>query len=371
MSRERNVGGQYPLSGVPLRNGPENPYRAVGDEQKRLVEIRNLTSGLGRTCERIVMGLWSNKFPPDPGNSKLANAISEVRHSLRVVSQHTFPTHSGLAENYQGLTEPPETPFLGNERTWPSFPALADLFSEVDRLYSTNFGQSFAQLSGDGTGRVGQNIRYLVENALVIGKWTIADPPSLNGRVVPNVILLGKDKKQLAQFDGVVVDKNSTETTFDVAGRLGDGEAWWALEIRVPNRARYISGPRKLESVFQYDIAAYQNKLGTIMLDRDGNFSLPSCILFAYLRGSLNDKIHTIWVGSSFIRSWRQHLEHKIDSDFLGQEHLGRAEYLVGYLKEAEKEALDRETELARKSRFRSKWAPEGKRAQRRFFKKS
>ena len=40
-------------------------------------------------------------------------------------------------------------------------------------------------------------------------------------------------------------------------------------------------------------------------------------------------------------------------------------------ISEAEKEALDRETELARKSRFRSKWAPEGKRAQRRLFKKS
>ena len=63
-------------------------------------------------------------------------------------------------------------------------------------------------------------------------------------------------------------------------------------------------------------------------------------------------------------------MEDKIDSDFLGQEHLGRAEYLVGYLEEAEKEALDRETGLARKSRFRTKKVPEGKWAQRRLFKK-
>ncbi|KKU08876.1 MAG: hypothetical protein UX13_C0055G0001, partial [Candidatus Woesebacteria bacterium GW2011_GWB1_45_5] len=311
MSGERNVGGQYPLSGVPFRNGPENPYRAVGDEQRRLVEIRNLTSSLGRTCERIVMGLWSNKFPPDPNNSKLSSAVSEVRHSLRVVSQRTFNTHSSLAEVYQGLTEPSQIPFLGDERTWPSFPALADLFSEVDRLYATNFGQSFVDLSVEG-GKVGQHIRYLVENAMVIGKWTVEGPPKINGRVIPNVILLDRATKQLTQFDGVVVDKESAETTFEVSRRLGDGQPWWAIEVRIPNRARYISGPRKLESVFQYDVAAYQNKLGKIILDRDGHFSLPACVLFAYLRGSLKDKIHSIWVGSAFIKSWRQYLEDKI-----------------------------------------------------------
>ena len=369
MSRERNVGGQYPLSGVPFRNGPENPYRAVGDEQSRLVEIRNLTSSLGRTCERIVMGLWSNKFPPDPNNSKLSNAVSEVRHSLRIVSQRTFSTHAGLAEVYQGLTEPSEIPFLGDERTWPSLPALADLFSEVDRLYSTNFGQSFTQLPVEGNG-VGSHIRYLVENALVIGKWTVEGPPKINGRVVPNVILLNRARKQLTQFDGVVVNKNSTESTFEVSQRLGDKKPWWAIEIRVPNRARYISGHGKLGSVFGYDIAAYQHKLGKIILDRDGNFSLPSYIFFVYLRGSLADATHPIRVGSGFIRSWREHLRANVDLGSIDPEHLESASRLVGYLYNAERNALAKEKKEEKGRRSKSKQSPLGKWKQRRLFKK-
>jgi len=369
MSGERNVGGQYLLSGVPFRNGPENPYRAVGDEQRRLVEIRNLTSNLGRTCERIVMGLWSNKFPAEPGNLKLASAVSEVRHSLRVVSQRTFTTHFSLTEVYQGLTEPSLIPFLGDERTGPSFPALADLFSEVDRLYATNFGQSFVELSVEG-GKVGQHIRYLVENALVIGKWTVEGSPKIKGRVVPNVILFDRARKQLAQFDGVVVSRQSTESTFEVSQRLGDTKPWSAIEIRVPNRARHISGHGKLGWVFGYDIAAYQHKLGMIILERDGNFSLPSCIFFVYLRGSLANATHPIRVGSGFIRSWREHLEVKVDLGSIAPEHVERALSLVGYLKKAEKEALEKEKKVEEKTRSKSKQNPVGKWKQRRLFKK-
>jgi hypothetical protein len=299
------------------------------------------------------MGLWSEKLQPDPKNSKLKDAVSGVMESLEVVTWRSFPRHAELAEVYQNLTEPAETPFLGDERTWPTLPCLADLFSEVDRLYSTGLNQSFAKLNADWSGKVSSDIRYLIESALVIGKWTLEGPPKTVGRVIPNVVLFDGKRKQLTQFDGIIVRKDAKVKDLEAALSIGQKDPWWAIEVRKPNRARYISGPRKIRTVFQYDIAAYQHRLARILLDREGKFVLPACIVFAYLRGSLPDAIYPVKVGSDFIRGWRGFLQAKLDGSTLYSDQSESAKKVLEYLEGAEERAAQQEKKFKKGGKFK------------------
>jgi hypothetical protein len=299
------------------------------------------------------MGLWSNKLPSFPDNTVLADAVSEVKQRIKVVGERTFPTHAGLSEVYQGLTKPAEIPFYGDERTMPTFPALANLFAELDRIYGTDFERSFVQIGEDPSHpedkpedrKVSPSIRYLVENALVLGKWTVDGPPKISGRIIPNVYLYDPRGKQLTQFDGIIVREKSLGSDGDIIQRLGEGEPWAAIEIKVPNRARYISGKGKIGSVFGYDLSAYQHRLGKVILAKDGNFRLPTYILFAYLRGTLLDAIYPIKADSAFLHSWRTNLKTMVDQGMVHDEHLESVRALLGFLMGAESKALIQEVE--------------------------
>lgn len=223
------IATQFPLSGIHSRPGPSPQHIEAGAGQGGLSERRGLMGRLGRIIENSYIGVWSGQIVPDFDKDKIRNAIDDVMSRLSPIREKTFNHIDEVEPLYQSLTEPPEVPFLGNERVTPSLDSLAYIFQEVDRVYGAEIVKMFQEI-GDSYGKIDSKIRYLVEAGLILAKTAVeVNPPFLNRpRLIPNQKIRDAKGKEITQFDCVCLP--SLEDTWT--------SSWGAIEIKTRFRTR-------------------------------------------------------------------------------------------------------------------------------------
>lgn len=328
------IATQFPLSGIHSRPGPSPQHIRVGAEQARLSERRGLAGRLGRIIENSYIGVWSGQIIPDFDKDKIRNAIDDVISRLSPIRQKTFNYIGEVEPLYQALTEPPEALFLGNERVIPSLDSLAYIFQEVDRVYDAGIVSKFQEI-GDSYGKINSKIRYLVEAGLILAKTAVdVSPPFVNGpRLIANQRVRDAEGKEITQFDGVCLP--SLDGTWT--------SSWGAIEIKARFRTRETTGQRKLERIMAGHLAAFQDQLGRIIIAKQGDaFTLPSFVIFAYLRGTQPNVYHFQRLDLRFVQKWLGVLGEKLDNSFFDEEQNGGAQVVVNFLKLEEERLLTR-----------------------------
>ncbi len=329
---------QYPLSGVPVKNPPPSePHRTIGPEKDNHKLILNITSRLGFDCERAMVGIWSGSIAPTLSSSErnsLDQSFKSVLNKLSPVQNKTIRRNNDLCSHYQKLTLAPEMPFVGDERTVPSEEDLAYIFGIVDEKFESVFGEfslnnMFNDLGSEPSyiDLVNHKIRYPVEASLALARLLLDPPEPPKGKI------LGSQHYNIfhdhrVQFDGVVVPSKAdlpNISEFSLKQYISEGHDWAAIQVKLLFKARYISGPKKLHSPRDEDIAQTEKQLAEVIVgNNEQEFNFPKFIQLVYLRGVQPPISHYVRFDYWRIREWRSELEEMFDNGFFTSEETQR-----------------------------------------------
>ena len=310
----------HPYSGVISKKGPTNPYRVVGKEAKDLAIKREITSKLGFIVERSALKILSGEIPQQPDNDLLKSALRSVRKRLSPLKEKTIKTDAEISTHYQALTEPPDIPFLGDERTWPSYEPLKILFEETDKVFNTSFLDKFSSL-GSFLNKVNPEIRYYVEAAETLSSLLTEELYTTKGHVTRSVWFV--ENRARVQFDGIITphDRAYDNKNDRFADFLQQNVPWGVIQVKTNFRARYLSGKNKLKHPFPRDIREFQNQLAICALGSE-DFHFPKFVQFYYCRGTFPHAYHYIGLNKLFFTRWASVLEHNNQNGNFQEENI-------------------------------------------------
>jgi hypothetical protein len=321
----------HPFAGILSQKGPDNPYRLAGSEANTLSTIRSVTSKLGFVVEHSALKILTGEIPKQTNNAILINALKGVRDKLKPITERTINTHAKISTYYQQLSEPPEIPFIGDERTWPSFEPLRTLFEETDNVFGTDFTKTFAQI-GSFYGEIDPIIRYYVEGAEMLASLATEELRVVDGQILPNVWLV-KNGKSVTQFDGIIIPKEfeSQEEGFEFNNFLFEDLPWGVIQVKTNFRARFVSGKNKIKKPFTRDESEFQQQLAKCIL-ANGDFHFPTFIQYYYCRGTNQTVTHLKRLDRTYFDNWLGVLEHNIKNNLVENDLQKPAQQLLRIL---------------------------------------
>ncbi len=355
------------ICGLPLQDGPKEPYRTVEEGAVRRYEERaRLTPFIGRFCERVVTSPEVRQgIKQRVEVDKVRAAASRIRLALRSKIEKRTLGHSELGRIYEE-TFPEVIPFGGDDPESPMREDLQFLFDSWDRcldLFVTTNNREDGNEAFQGFSYEYDSLpyksaqkRYLVDGALIIAQEIIE--PSLDSRWIVNRNVGCTWRSQhLGEFDAVLIDradwKIKSRQTFaeeiafpweglrvsklsEAAIKALKDASYGVLEIKTTMRANKVSGPNKLGRPVLSDFRAVREKIAQLVVawrtEHHSPFPLPNYIQFLYLRGVQDNIDHRIKIDRNFIFRWQMSILNCLNRDNLSVEEQVYLKDMVEYL---------------------------------------
>jgi len=363
------------LCGLPLQEGPLEPYRTVGeDEVKRYEKRARITPVIGRFCEHVVTSAEiRNQIKQRIDLNNVREAVNRIKFALRSKIEERTLAHSELNRIYDETfpevipfgDDDPETPLRQDlQLLFDAWDSCLDLFMVSQNQKNQGEGETFQGFSYeyDSLPYKSPARRYLIDGALIIGQEL--SEPSLGDRWMVNRNVGCTWRNQhLGEFDAVLIDKEDWRVkSRQVCADENDSAYPWeglrvskmseqaikalratsfgVLEIKTMMRAGKISGPNKLARPILSDFRAVKEKLAKLVVawraEHHTPFPLPVYIHFIYLRGVQDNVEHRIPIDRNFIFYWQMSILDCLHRDGLPEDKrrylIDMIEYLEGHM---------------------------------------
>lgn len=300
-----------PMSGMLPKSSTETFYTTPFENKLIHSERRAFASEIGRICEKAALDNWSGNRRLDRDNLELKELFEGVREEIQYKKILSKPMSHEELTNYYQITKPYHPTVPGKEEEGqgndvPTSINLATLFSRLDKIFNSQLMDKYRNLGSvfdvhDNTHKLNENIRYLIEGSLILGRIVLEPKPFNFGNLFPSVSI-NKNNHGGVEFDGVF-----SNADFQNPNDPGQKD-YGVLEIKTVLRSNLISGQNSLSHVRREDIAQLRAKIGKYILLTECEWPFPNFMAFAYLRGTRPHFIKTIRLDSEYIRDWMEGL---------------------------------------------------------------